>query len=136
MRHKTRLSYVEILITAAVLVLVAKAVKPQMVEAGTGKKISHLIDRLEPMRAQLDLYKVHHGGCLPPADSFAGFQAAMTTRAGGYGPYIRKIPMNPFNNLNTVRFDGEPAGAGKAGWRLDTRTGLFQADNAAGYAAL
>jgi hypothetical protein len=60
----------------------------------------------------------------------------MTSRIQDYGPYVKKIPVNPFNNLNTVRFDGEPAGSNKAGWRLDTRTGLFQADNDAGYAAL
>jgi hypothetical protein len=55
---------------------------------------------------------------------------------GQYGLYIKKIPTNPFNDLNAVRFDGEPAGANKAGWRFDTESGLFQADNDAGYAAL
>jgi hypothetical protein len=41
--------------------------------------------------------------------------------------------VNPFNGLNTVRFDGEPAGADKAGWRLDSETGKFQADIGSGY---
>jgi len=88
------------------------------------------------MRAQLDLYRLQHRDHLPPADSFSSFETAMTTKVGRYGPYVKKIPTNPFNNLDTVRFDGEPAGAGKAGWRLDTETGLFQADNDAVYAAL
>jgi hypothetical protein len=60
----------------------------------------------------------------------------MTTKVGRYGPYVKRIPTNPLNNLNTVRFDGEPAGAGIAGWRLDTETGLFQADDSTAYAGL
>ena len=60
----------------------------------------------------------------------------MTTKVGRYGPYINKIPVNPFNNLKTVRFDGEKAGSGEAGWRFDTKTGAFQADNDADYAML
>jgi len=88
------------------------------------------------MRIRLDLYRAQHEDSFPPSDSFESFEAAMTTKVGKYGPYVKKIPVNPFNNLNTVRFDGEPAGAGKAGWRLDTQTGLFQADNSPVYAGL
>jgi len=88
------------------------------------------------MRAQLDLYRAQHGEYLPDCDSFAGFKIAMTTRVGRYGPYVKEIPINPFNDLNVVRFDGEPAGAGTAGWRLDTGSCLFQADNDAAHARL
>ena len=35
-----------------------------------------------------------------------------------------------------ARFDGEPAGVDKAGWRIDTKTGLFQTDDSAAHAAL
>jgi len=136
MNEKTRLSYLELVIIAVLLGMVAVIVVPQFIVAGPESKVSSLIDGLETIRAQLDLYRVQHENRLPPADSFESFKTAMTTKVGRYGPYIRKIPVNPFNNLNTVRFDGEPAGAGKAGWRLDTRTGLFQADNNAAYAGL
>jgi len=137
MEAKPHFSYLGALIMAVVLGVAAKTIVPQFVEAGSEtKKVSGLVDGLEAMRTQLDLYCAEHKDCLPPTDSFAGFETAMTTKIGRYGPYIKKIPTNPFNNLNTVRFDGEPAGANKAGWRLDTRTGLFQADNGAGYEAL
>jgi type II secretory pathway pseudopilin PulG len=121
---------------AVILGVVSRTIAPQFGEASTEEKISQLVDGLEQMRAQLDLYRVQHNDCLPPADSFESFKTAMTTKAGQYGLYIKKIPTNPFNDLNTVRFDGEPAGANKAGWRFDTESGLFQADNDAGYAAL
>jgi len=136
MKKKTRLSYVEAVIIASVLSVVTMTVVPKFIEASPESKTSDLVDGLQQMRAQLDLYRAQHENSLPPVDSFESFKTAMTTKVGQYGPYVEKVPVNPFNNLNTVRFDGEPAGAGKAGWRVDTETGLFQADNNAAYAGL
>ena len=137
MSKKIRFSYIEVTIIAVVLGLSARMIAPQFTEASIEEsKVSELVDGLEAMRARLDLYQAQHGDCLPPTDSFASFEAAMTTKVGKYGPYIEKIPTNPFNKLRTVRFGGEPAGAGKAGWRLDMDSGLFQADNEVSCAAL
>lgn len=135
MRDTNRVSYVGLAIMVIIPCLVARAVAAQFVEANPKVKVCELIEGLERMRAELDLYRAEHRGELPPTDRFASFETAMTTKVGQHGPYVGKIPTNPFNGLKTVRFDGEPAGAGKAGWRLDTANGLFQADNA-GYAAL
>ncbi len=136
MKDKIHFSYLEVVIIVFVLGRAARIITPQFAEAGNEEKVSDLVEGLEVMRAQLDLYRLQHRNCLPPADSFSSFETAMTTKVGRYGPYVKKIPTNPFNKLDTVRFDGEPAGAGKAGWRFDTETGLFQADNDAVYAAL
>ncbi len=122
---------------AIVLGIAGKMIAPQFTQASNDEaKISELVEGLEMMRAQMDLYRAQHEDILPPVDSFKSFETAMTTTVGQHGPYIKQIPTNPFNGLKTVRFDGEPAGAGKAGWRLDTKTGLFQADNDAACAAL
>lgn len=136
MKEKTRLSYVEVVIIASVLCVVTMTVVPKFIKASPESKTSGLIDGLQEMRSQLDLYRAQHEDSLPPVDSFESFKTAMTTKIGQCGPYVGKVPVNPFNNLNTVRFDGEPAGVGKAGWRFDTKTGLFQADNHAAYAGL
>ena len=136
MGDKTRFSRVKVVIIAVAFGVAARTIAPQFTEASNEAKVSELVDGLEAMRAQLDLYRAQHGDCLPPTDSFVSFEIAMTTKAGQYGPYVKKIPTNPFNDLKTVRFDGEPAGTGKAGWRLDTESGLFQADNDVAYAAL
>ena len=137
MNKRTHVSYVEVMVVAIVLGAAGRMIAPQLTEASNEEaKVSELADGLEAMRAQVDLYRVQNGDILPPADSFASFETAMTTKVGQHGPYVKKIPTNPFNGLKTVRFDGEPAGAGKAGWRLDTKTGLFQADNDAACAAL
>jgi type II secretory pathway pseudopilin PulG len=135
MRERARWSYTEVLIIAVVLSVVMLRVVPRFTVAGSESRICELIDGLEQMRAQLDLYRAQHNGCFPDS-SFEVFESAMTTKVGRYGPYISSIPVNPFNNLNTVRFDEEPAGAGIAGWRLDTENGLFQADDSAAHAGL
>lgn len=136
MKKKVRVSYVEVMVVAIILGVAGKMIAPQFTEASDEQeKVSKLIDGLEAMRAQLDLYRAQHAG-FPPTDSFKSFKTAMTTTVGQYGPYVKQIPTNPFNGLKTVRFDGESAGACKAGWRLDTKTGSFQADNDAACAAL
>ena len=136
MREQARLSYTEFIIIAVVLGVVAVRAVPRFTEASPESRICDLVDGVQKMRIQLDIYRAQHNGCLPDVDSFAVFQTAMTTKVGRYGPYVSKIPANPLNNLNTVRFDGELAGAGIAGWRLDTETGLFQADDSVAHAGL
>ncbi|OHB55155.1 MAG: hypothetical protein A2173_00280 [Planctomycetes bacterium RBG_13_44_8b] len=136
MRGEARFSYIEILVVVIVLVLVSVKAVPQLTQAGQDARIGRLIDGLQQMRSQLDLYKVQHGDNLPPADSYESFKNSLTTNTGKYGPYIKQIPVNTFNNLPTVRFDDQPAGAGLAGWRLDTKTGLFQADDSVIHAGL
>ena len=136
MREQSRLSYFELIIITVVLGVVAMRVVPRFAEASPESKICDLIDGLEQMRAQLDLYRAQHCKSLPGVSSFDVFQTALTTRTGRDSVYIKQVPANPLNNLNTVRFDGEPAGAGTAGWRLDTKTGLFQADDSVAHAGL
>jgi len=136
MKEQARLLNVRFLIIAVVLGVMAIRAVPRFTQASKAAKIGKLMDGLHYMRCQLDLYKAQHEDNLPPTDSFESFKESLTTKAGRYGPYIKKIPENPFNNLSTVRFDGTPAGSGAAGWRLYTKTGLFQADDGIKHARL
>jgi len=136
MRENARWSYTELIIIAVVLGVVTVSAVPRFTEAGPESRVGELIDGAQKMRIQLDLYRAQHCGSLPDVGSFAAFESAMTTKVGRSGPYVSKIPANPFNNLNTVRFDGEPAGTDISGWRLDTETGLFQADDSVPHAGL
>jgi len=133
---KNRFSYFELIIMILLLGVFAFIGAPDFITASEENKTCELIDGLEQMRPQLNLYQVEHGGKLPPCDSYENFQRAMTTGDGVHSSYVNVIPTNPFNNLRTVRFDGKPAGSGQAGWRLDTKTGIFQADNEPAYAEL
>jgi type II secretory pathway pseudopilin PulG len=136
MRENIHLSYIEVICIAVVLSVAAMSFVPKFTEATQESRTCELIDGLHQMRSQLDLYRVQHENCLPPVNSFESFKTALTTKVGQYGPYVKEIPVNPCNNLNTVRFDSEPAGAGKAGWRIDTKTGVFQTDDSAAHAVL
>lgn len=129
-------SFVQLFTIAAVLALSAKIIVPQFSSADTEKKVIVLIDALETVRSHLDLYRVGGNHSFAAVDSPSDFAAAITLPSDEYKPAIRRMPVNPFNGLNTVRIDGEPAGAGKAGWRFDTKTIRFQADNDPGYTDL
>lgn len=136
MKARTRLSYLTVVVIAAALGLLAKMAGPQSSQASLETNTAQLVEALVEMRTCLDVYRAQHEGQLPATNDSEDFARALTQKAGRYGPYIRQIPVNPFNGLDTVRFDGEPAGANMAGWRLDIRTGAFQADNDSVYARL
>lgn len=129
MKEKSRLSYVELVVVVIALSVVSIQVVPKFTAASEDSNTHDLIDGLQTMRTQLTRYRAQHEGNWPPTDSFESFEAAMTSSEGRRKPYVEETPTNPCNGLNTVRFDGEPAGTNKAGWRFDTETGLFQADN-------
>jgi hypothetical protein len=130
------LSYLRIVVIALVLGVFAKMAGPQSGTAAVGDNTTRLIEMLVQIRTGLNVYRAEHDGQLPSTQSCEEFQDELTQRNGQFGPYIGDIPRNPFNGLDEVRFDGAPAGANKAGWRLDTKTGAFQADNGIGYSAL
>lgn len=129
MKLRVSLSYLRVMVIALALGLLAKMNAPESSQASIESKTTELIEALVQIRGGIDLYRAEHGGRLPLASSSDEFEKALTQRIGQYGPYVREIPNNPFNGLDTVRFDGGPAGNNTAGWRLDTQTGIFQADN-------
>jgi hypothetical protein len=136
MEEKKKWSYMEVVFIAVVLGAVSLSAIPRFTQASPESMTGELIDGLYQMRSQLDLYRAQHNNRFPPFDSFENFKKHMTTKVGGYGPYMDQIPVNPFNNLDSIRFDGEPAGADKAGWRIDTKAGFFQSDDSVEHAAL
>jgi hypothetical protein len=93
----------------------------------------------------MELYKLHHDYQLPAVagESSADFLRRMTTQTNvdgdtgsDFGPYLKALPVNKFNDLRTVRIDGAAAGANSDGWRFDTIAGDFQADDSPGHAML
>jgi general secretion pathway protein G len=146
MKAKSGFTLVEILIVVVILGILAAIVIPQFTSASTEAKESALVSDLQAMRSQIELYKIHHNDELPgdPNNSSSGvdFETAMTsaTNQDGevgttvlhrFGPYMRNIPMNPFNDLATVDVDGT-AGDDSHAWNFITigvDAGLFQPDD-------
>jgi len=147
MNAKSGFTLVEILIVVVILGILAAIVIPQFTDASTEAKLSSLCSDLQTVRSQIELYKIQHNDQLPGTQAGVDFETAMTsyTDASGavqagpgpnvYGPYLQKIPKNPFVvNENAAKVQAEAGtanlGDGSHGWHFDTTTGAFHADDA------
>jgi prepilin-type N-terminal cleavage/methylation domain-containing protein len=160
MTKRNGFTLVEILIVVVILGILAAIVIPQFSDASEEAKLSSLVSDLQSIRSQIQLYKVQHshGDSLniPGTVSGVDFEAAMTTytiangtsattqapdpNGGVYGPYLQKIPTNPFNDSDTVTSGTTtPApgtGGTTSGWYFNTDTGAFNANDSVPHAAL
>jgi general secretion pathway protein G len=136
---------IEILVVVVLLGILAAVVVPRISRAGGETRTSALVTDLRRVRSSIELYKFHHNDQLPAAtgEEPADLVRRMTTQTDAdgnpgvdFGPYMQSLPANPFNDLATVRIDGDAAGAGSDGWRFDTTTGAFQTDDSPAHAAL
>lgn len=141
MRAKSGFTLVEILIVVVILGILAAIVIPQFTEASTEAKESSLCTDLQTLRSQIELYKIQHDD-RPPR--LADFVAQMTRKTdvdgtvnpddGKYGPYLQKVPSNPFVP-DAVRADDSgngtieawgTAGSDTASWQYDENTGKIR----------
>lgn len=139
MRAKSGFTLVEILIVVVILGILAAIVIPQFTDASTEAKTSSLCSDLQTFRSQIELYKIQHNDQLPGAGTATLIQAMIgkTTVAGAvgvqtdFGPYLQKIPTNPFNGLNTIaEEDATPAAPDNStGWFFNTVTGEIRAND-------
>ena len=113
---------VEILIVVIILGILAAIVIPQFTEASNEARDSALVSDLQTLRSQIELYKIQHlGDALPGAgtatltealEGYTDIDGAVVAQgtAGAKGPYMQKIPVNPFSTAdpatNMVRLDG------------------------------
>ena len=143
MKAKRGFTLVEILIVVVILGILAAIVVPQFTQASTEAKLNSLCSNLQSLRSQIELYKVQHNDVSP---TLADFTEQMTetsdidgTTSGDkvrtttycYGPYLERVPENPFNNLATLVAITDPcqAGSGGAGWAYLAATGQIYADD-------
>ncbi len=145
MRAKSGFTLVEILIVVVILGILAAIVIPQFTDASTEAKVSSMKSDLQTVRSQIELYKIQHNDELPgQGTGSTDFETDMTTYTevdgtaaspqepgdGVYGPYLQKIPTNPWNDKYDVTETApDPGTAGNAGWFFNTTTGAFRADD-------
>lgn len=146
MRKQSGFTLVEILIVVVILGILAAIVIPQFTEASTNAKTNSLRADLQTIRSQVELFKIQHNDELPGTHGDVNFAEAMTTYTnvagtnssvtqspgtGRYGPYLQKIPANPFTGDPDVAEVAGTTGLGDAGtgWQINTITGLFSADD-------
>lgn len=131
-RRPRAFTLIEVLIVVVIMAVLAATIIPQFSSSTKDAKESSLKFNLHTMRSQIELYKVHHLGKYP---EFANFEQQMTSPTnmdGGttgetpYGPYMQEVPVNPFNDQDTlkdVKATGELDGDGTTGWQYDETTG-------------
>jgi len=168
MKAKRGFTLVEILIVVVILGILAAIVIPQFTGASTEAKESSLVSDLQTIRSQIELYKIQHNDILPgeilnadgsiTAASAATFVNTMclktdqygnvgTAAVNRFGPYMQKVPANPFSNATATTVAGLSedassvavgasklaAGGSTSGWyfvcadNTDPDYGLFQA---------
>jgi general secretion pathway protein G len=133
--RRAAFTLVELLIVVIILGILAAVVIPQFSDASTDARLSSLMTNLQTIRGQIDLYRLQHNGAYPGQTTFADQMTKKTdvdgavNANGKYGPYLQRIPNNPFTVGGTGNdVTNTPAAANKA-WYYNATTGEFKANN-------
>ena len=138
MNSKHGLTLSENLILVGIFCIVAAIAGPRFSRAQSEARLTDLVSDLQKVRSQIELYRIQHDDMLPGQKVVGGdvleedFVADLTTAsAGGLGPYLKEIPVNTFNDLNSItcvnQRDAKPNGLEGTGWWLNVATGMFHA---------
>jgi len=155
MKRARAFTLVEILIVVVLLAVLAAIVLPSLSKGTTMAKESALASELGMLRRFVLIYASQHlevapgypNGNAAAAPTNAAFtdQAMLSSNASGltaavgtpgftYGPYLSRIPANPFNGKDTVEMLANgaafPAAADNShGWICKPQTGEIRSDN-------
>ena len=153
MKARNGFTLVEILIVVVILGILAAIVIPQFTEASNEARLSSLVSDLQTTRSQIELFKIQHTDMIPGFATGITVAQALTmytnadgtiatTQAPGtgiFGPYLQKIPTNPFASAGGDVIEDVIAdpntGDDDPGWFFNTVTGAFGA-NTAGHETL
>ena len=144
MKRQSRRGFtlVEVLIVVVVLGILAATVLPQFTSASSDAKESAVVQNLQVLRSQIQLYRYQHDGKLPAEGQTTeakltdallkrtDIDGTVNTTGGAFGPYfVGLLPPNAFNNLRTVRVETADAAAdGATGWIYNSSTGTIRAN--------
>ena len=135
---------IEVLIVVVIMAILAAAIIPQFTDSTKDAKLSNARFNVQTLRSQIELYRSHHNG-LTPGTTLT--ELLNPTNIGGgqgsgaalpYGPYLRTIPTNPFNDSASIKvITSDPAQSadvtGTGGWLYNATTGGIWLDNATYY---
>ena len=149
--NKSAFTLYEVMIVIVLLGILVAIVVPTLQGQTTSARESAVKDCLMTMRTQIQLYKLEHEGITPGyANGFPVSTATLrlqlvgTTKLTGaasssiiptatypFGPYVKKLPVNPFNNLSNIAYVdvgtafSDVAGNTASGWLYKKETAEF-----------
>ncbi|OWY72865.1 hypothetical protein B7486_00535 [cyanobacterium TDX16] len=135
MRTGRAFTLVELLIVVIILGILAAVVIPQFNDTTTEARVNSLMTNLATIRGQIDLYKLQHNGNYPGQATFSSQMTQKTDAAGTvsatgkYGPYLQRIPTNPFTVGGTGNDVTNTAAAASKAWFYEATTGEFKAND-------
>lgn len=148
-RRSGGFTLVEILIVVVILAILATIVIPKLSNASQLASENTLKEDLRYMRTQIQVYRFQHNEVMPGnngagydentfvhqmtmATNFNGETAAPGTAGYPYGPYLRRVPVNPLNNKSGVQVIAGlaqlPAADSSHGWMYQPDTSSWVAD--------
>jgi prepilin-type N-terminal cleavage/methylation domain-containing protein len=145
-------TFIEVMIAVVLLGILAAVLFPKLRGQTIIARESSAKDSLNLMRTQIEFYKIDHDGIRPGYMDGSGvptailpYQFVATTTITGavspstfpstpylYGPYIKKMPQNPFNDLTNIAYVAEATAFSDAvdgtssGWLYKKETGEFK----------
>lgn len=164
LRDQAGFTLIEMLIVVIILGILAMLIIPQVSVSTDDARLNTLSSNLGSMRNAIELYYHQHNETYPGRNDNAGTatvvaavaatamleQLTQYTDINGdvavardathiYGPYLKSntLPMNPYNNDNTVVCDTttnditDRTPGGTNGWRFYTLTGVLMANDGA-----
>lgn len=132
---RTAFTLVELLIVVIILGILAAVVIPQFSDSTSDARVSALMTNVQTIRGQIDLYKLQHNGGLPGQATFAAQMTGKTDAdgtvnpTGKYGPYLQRVPTNPFTVGGTGNDVTNGAAAANKAWFYEATTGEFKAND-------
>jgi general secretion pathway protein G len=125
------------MIVAAIIGILAALVVPHVQGHATTAKESAARDNLHLLRSAIELYAAQHGDVAPGYEndnrSSTPLEQYFRQQTTVQEHYMRKVPVNPFNGLNTILMIGNgatfPAEAtGTHGWVYQPATKTIRLD--------
>lgn len=136
MKARRGFSLIGVVVVMVVLGVLATVMGPQLGSAASDARLASLCESLQNVRRHIEVYRRQHDGALPASAGETGEDFVRRMTEPGQSPAeedsrprLERMPVNPFNRLDTVRVGAAPAGAGTHGWRFDPITGDFLADD-------
>jgi prepilin-type N-terminal cleavage/methylation domain-containing protein len=141
---KSGVTVIEIVVVVVVFSVLASIIVPQFTLASSEAQLTKLVSTLQRVRSQIELYRIQHNNLLPGQVVSGGniieddfITDLIMQGTDGCGPYLEAIPVNVFNDFNTVTFVNDAAavaeGTESTGWWLNAATGDFNACDSPGH---